>query len=339
MKTLVLLVALFALLLAPAARAWNRIGHMAVAAIAFDHLTEAEQDKLGALLGHLENNDRMLTGLGTSVEDPRTLVMAASTWTDLVKSDTQRYFHNGYNEPGPLAAISVSAGKRADGKLPMHKGWHFIDTPYHIDTHADGPPLDDHVVNIVQVLTVLDRQLKQPQPADDAERAYEIAWLLHLVGDLHQPLHCAQGFDDQNPTGDVGGNNIITEDPVTHEKELHAFWDDLLGKDTASKKGRLRLDLDAVKASEVVATLGHPRLPAHALEIDFGAWAASTHKHAVEDAYGELTIDVVPLQHSDKTVDSATIDDDYRAMATRLARKQVYLAGRRLAALLKTYLK
>jgi S1/P1 Nuclease len=334
-RTSLILGTLLAFSMVSAAQAWNRIGHMTVAGIAYDELTPAEQKKLAEILTHLSNNDRMLTGLADSADDPRALVMAASTWPDLIKSDSDNYFNNGYDEPGPLESISASAGEK-DGKLPMHKGWHFIDTPYNLDTKKDGSPLNNNVVNIVQVLKVLDKQLRQSM--DKEERAYEMAWLLHLVGDIHQPLHCAQGFDAQNPKGDVGGNNIITDDPITHEKELHAFWDDVLGKDTPSKIHQLRLDLDVVKSSEVISNIGHAAIPANALDIDFQKWADDTHKLAVDDAYGKLNIDVVELQHGDKTADSVTIDEDYHSMADRIARKQVYLAGHRLAALLKTYL-
>jgi hypothetical protein len=160
----------------------------------------------------------------------------------------------------------------------------------------------------------------------------------HLVGDIHQPLHCMDGFDAQNPKGDTGGNNILTVDPITHAGNLHSFWDDVLGKGTRPTGGHLRLDLDAVKASEVTSTLGSISLPTDATEVDFQKWADESHKLAVEDAYGELHFTVVPGPHGQETADSVNIDEDYEAMATRIARKQVCLAGHRLAALLKTYL-
>jgi hypothetical protein len=315
--------------------AWDGVTHMAVAGLAYDQLSTAQQSNLVEILSHLRNNGRMISGLRTSAHNSRDIVMAAATWPDLIKSDSVHFYNNGYDEHGPLQSISYSADKK-DGKFPMHKGWHFIDISYHIDTKEDGQAPDDAIVNVVQVLTTLDKQLKHPTEKD--EEAYEIAWLLHLVGDIHQPLHCISGFDAQNPKGDTGGNDIITVDPTTHAPNFHAFWDDVLGKDTPSQGGHPRIDLDAVKASEIVAALGNISLPANATDVDFQKWANESHKLAVEDAYGPLHFNLVPGHHGHENADSVNIDEDYDAMATRVAKKQVYLAGHRLAALLKTYL-
>ena len=49
-------------------------------------------------------------------------------------------------------------------------------------------------------------------------------YVLHLIGDLHQPLHCTSLIDYEFPKGDMGGNNI----KITYngeQTELHGFWD------------------------------------------------------------------------------------------------------------------
>lgn len=356
-----LLVTMLTLTVSPVAHAWNRIGHMTVAGIAYDQLTDQEKQKLVAILKHLPNSQQMIDDFGDTPPTDRELVMAAATWPDLIKSDTVHYVDNGSNEHGPLKAVTASGGE-TNGKVPMHKGWHFIDISYNLDTKTDGKA-PDGIVNIVEVLTVIDQALRNPPPnPNNADQAYQIAWLLHLVGDIHQPLHCAQGVDTQNPApeGDRGGNNIVTHDPITHEKELHAFWDDLLGKDTIPPRNRpngaagasggrtgnhrIRLDLDAVKASQVISAVERASGAANAgnagnPDNQFQKWADASHKLAVDDAYGELQIRVVPDEHSEKDVDTVTIDQDYHDMASRIAVKQVDLAGHRLAALLKVYLK
>jgi hypothetical protein len=67
----------------------------------------------------------------------------------------------------------------------------------------------------------------------DEEKAIYLTWLLHLVGDIHQPLHCTAVFSEQFPNGDKGGNDAfirIRSSPV----KLHAFWDGLLGNGTTA---------------------------------------------------------------------------------------------------------
>ena len=43
----------------------------------------------------------------------------------------------------------------------------------------------------------------------DEEKAIYLTWLMHLVGDIHQPLHCAAVFSEQFPNGDKGGNDAF----------------------------------------------------------------------------------------------------------------------------------
>ena len=43
----------------------------------------------------------------------------------------------------------------------------------------------------------------------DEEKAIYLTWLMHLVGDIHQPLHCTAVFREQFPNGDKGGNDAF----------------------------------------------------------------------------------------------------------------------------------
>jgi hypothetical protein len=61
----------------------------------------------------------------------------------------------------------------------------------------------------------------------NALKSYDLSWLLHIVGDVHQPLHCTARFGHAHPHGDAGGNLVTVCD---HGCEaLHKFWDDVLG--------------------------------------------------------------------------------------------------------------
>ena len=87
------------------------------------------------------------------------------------------------------------------------------------------------------------------------DKAVAICWIFHLVGDIHQPLHNTEYFSRKEglQQGDQGGNRFGLK--INGRKwKLHAFWDDLLGEDTAywddSAEHQQQLYRDAMKAAE-----------------------------------------------------------------------------------------
>jgi hypothetical protein len=61
----------------------------------------------------------------------------------------------------------------------------------------------------VNILTALAENVGVVKNQNDPEpKAIALAWLFHLVGDIHQPLHTAQLFTVDYPQGDRGGNEI-----------------------------------------------------------------------------------------------------------------------------------
>ena len=59
-------------------------------------------------------------------------------------------------------------------------------------------------------------------------RAASLSWLIHLVGDIHQPLHCESFYSDAYTNGDRGGNEFYVK-PADQPVRLHGVWDGLLG--------------------------------------------------------------------------------------------------------------
>ena len=52
-------------------------------------------------------------------------------------------------------------------------------------------------------------------------------YLLHLVGDIHQPLHNTNFFNATYKTGDLGGNLIKVTTPQGKAMNLHAYFDSI----------------------------------------------------------------------------------------------------------------
>ena len=55
-------------------------------------------------------------------------------------------------------------------------------------------------------------------------KAMMTRYMIHCVGDMHQPLHAAEMFNDQYRYGDYGGNSININ-YAGFPSELHLFWD------------------------------------------------------------------------------------------------------------------
>ena len=91
------------------------------------------------------------------------------------------------------------------------------------------PPLPDE--NVIDSYADHVRQFQDPgTPVED--KALHLSWILHQLGDIHQPLHAVARFSRVLPEGDRGGNGVHLPNPRRQRdwsNNLHAYWDDLLG--------------------------------------------------------------------------------------------------------------
>ena len=307
-----LVVAFAALLLTLACRtatAWNSIGHMSVAWVAYQKLTPAEKTRVTALLKLNPYYPKWIAMIpaGTSDADRDMYVfMMAATWPDEIKAMGSHYVGN--DTPPRKEAASLNDGYKA---MKAHKYWHFVNTPLGI-AGASVPPLS--APNVTHKITVFRAALASKVP--DRVKSYDLVWLLHLVGDVHQPLHCSNRVSAANPRGDLGGNLVVVNGPA---KELHAFWDGALGQGGTSNF------MDAVK---VASALPDPdaSLVSDDKEDD---WAAESFALAGSAVY------VDPVGPG---LDPVTMTASYTANMEKIAKERVALAGARLANLLKTAL-
>jgi hypothetical protein len=84
---------------------------------------------------------------------------------------------------------------------------------------------DENALNVMQALELNRRVLTSPASSNQ-DKALHLAWLMQLVGDIHQPLHATALVTPKLfPEGDRGGNEIKIAGPTN----LHKRWDDLLG--------------------------------------------------------------------------------------------------------------
>jgi hypothetical protein len=86
---------------------------------------------------------------------------------------------------------------------------------------------DPDPVNILTAMAENETVVKKE--SDPERKAIAFAWLFHLVGDIHQPLHTVQLFTADYPKGDRGGNQICVRVTQTGQPmNLHRFWDGVI---------------------------------------------------------------------------------------------------------------
>ncbi|HKW02111.1 MAG TPA: S1/P1 nuclease [Vicinamibacterales bacterium] len=314
-QSISLAILLFLILAVAPVHAWFNGGHMVVACIAYKNLTPQTQARVDALLKKNPMYKTWTKGIAKKDKGLTAFVMAA-TWADCIKD---HICAPGYTSDGG----DVPPGKPTDDqnigyadKL-MHRYWHFIDVP--LSAGAPGlPPKFPNAQTEILLLTTAIGSNK----SDDI-KSYDVVWLEHLVGDVHQPLHATSRFTKNHSSGDRGGNSVhFCTSPCTDE--LHAFWDGQLGdKPTVA---------EVTQTAAALIALGKP---AGADNLDPASW--------VSDSFALSAVDVYVAPISDDNDPSVTIsprpDAAYQAKATTVARAQVALAGFRLAGLLNQNLK
>jgi nuclease S1 len=250
--------------------AWGAKGHQIVGDIATSQLTPQTKKNLKLLVG-----DETLASI--------------STWADDVRKQRDESF-----------------------------GWHFVDIPRDAegfnetrdcfrpqDKHKDADT--DHHNCVVDRIEIF-RQVLADGNATREQRVEALKWLVHFVGDLHQPLHATEeargGNDIKLP---VFGNPQCGDYPCN----LHWTWDSMLIEHSGlSEHDYLKHEQKLIRAEKLEAS-GSP--------VD---WANESHLQA-------RTI---------MNENPAAVDQAYYSANIHLIDQKLALAGLRLAALLNSTL-
>lgn len=296
--------AVLGLSVSPAA-AWNEKGHMVVARLAWNELTAQERAKVIKILESHEHYGELLKkDRPPNIPEDEWVFMRAAVWADLVRSAKYKKFH----EPN----------------------WHFINHPFVVPGSA-AESKEPKAENVVAAINMNKQQATGG--GDQKKRAIAVTWLFHLIGDVHQPLHCATLFSDEFPNGDRGGTRArfrINDGTA----QLHAFWDGLLGRSISlSSIGSSVHEVEAllkVFPDAVGSDLTANTTPAQ--------WAKEGFDLAVKFGYlgGELDV-----AHADTDPTEASLQptpDGYAETAGQVARFAAAKAGKRLAKVLKEVL-
>lgn len=279
------LAGLLALLLAAApgsAHAWGEDGHRLIARLAYERLSPSVRAEIDRLIA--------ADAADPSPGCPITSVESLSTWSDCVR------------------------GIRA---YANQSPWHYDNIPIcnaRAFSCADG--------NCATAAIARAERTLRNRRADDQARVRALARLVHIVGDIHQPLHAADN-------GDRGGNSDRVEfraalpDGLDRPSNLHSAWD------TALVATSLPADNATARAEVAALVDANRRQWARGGAAD---WARQSNRIAAAFIYARW-----PERLACGTAARApiVIDDVYVADARPVVRQQLARAVARLTLVLE----
>lgn len=299
------------------ALAWDSTGHRLSASVALRYLDADTRSSLRALL---EQHPRYEQDFHSAM--PAEIAAA--------ESNVQLDWLLGQAAYWPDIARGFDESERAKYSRPS---WHYIDGAWlrgaaniqgnlyvnretaeaimgpaarEIRTEADAD----------NVMTALDYNTRVL--ADSAlpasQRAVALCWVLHLMGDVHQPLHSGSLYSARLfETGDRGGNAIRIGD-----SNLHARWDQAMrGADDQA------IDLLSAASNKDLSNRAS----------DWALWLAESRSHLRPSVYSDAILDAIRLAETNSAnrLPSQSLSDDYIANMIEIASERLSLAGLRLA--------
>jgi hypothetical protein len=189
--------------------------------------------------------------------------------------------------------------------------WHYVDIPIdqpHLDMARDCPKGECVLAKIEDFKKVV------VDPAATAvQRREALMFLVHFVGDMHQPLHCSDNKDK--------GGNDVKLDFFGKNSNLHSAWDSgLIGRMGKEDELFTRFSSDLTRKRANKWGKGTVE-----------EWAEQSHKIAQKVVYGKL-----PKAAAGGPV---KLDAAYERVADPVIKSQIEKAGARLAALLNVTLR
>jgi S1/P1 Nuclease len=275
-----LLLALLLLALPAPALAWWEYGHEMSARIAEAYLTPKARNELRRLMAKQAQLD--------TPECPVRNLQEASLWADCIKQYRDRF---SYQNSWHYQNVSVCRPFEPRANCP------------------DGNCVSAQIPRNARLLA--DRKLP------DRERLQALAYLVHFVGDIHQPMHAGDNADR-------GGNDVAANYGAiqTPRLNLHAIWDGYLAERSFTEPpGELQGLLASVTPEQFEAW-------SQGTVVD---WHREAWQHSRDLAYGKLPVGDVCQQ---KPAERVTIDEAYVQATRDEVRRQMQKAGIRLARML-----
>jgi hypothetical protein len=279
----------------PAVWGWGVEGHNLVARLAAARLSPKASAAIAEILG------------------PNATLVSISSWADQVRNQRKEsgpwhYVDIPINKPH-LVSISSWADQVRNQRKESGP-WHYVDIPInkpHLDMKRDCAEGNCVLVKIPEFERVLADRNAPPEKRKEA-----LMFIVHFVGDMHQPLHCSDNKDK-------GGNDVKLEF-LGRPTNLHSLWD----------SGILaRMGSEDVLFADLNQELSPKRAKSLA-KGDVKKWAEQSHRQGQVVVYGKL-----PAAQAGK---ATPLNEAYQEQAVPVVREQLERAGARLAKVLNATL-
>lgn len=347
MKKIAIALAVSCAFISSSALAWGNDGHRAVGAIA-DKLLKgtAAQKKIQALLL------------------PGETLESIANWADCVKGT-----YCGPQSPEMIAYVAAN---------PKHAEYHYTDVPYQLNKyhdHAVGTADEDIVQTLKECIAVLQGKGGAAVNPHNFTPRQALILLVHLTGDIHQPLHVGAAFvgkdgkfvvptrqseiDGMNIFDARGGNNFLLDDgkltqmsdglippgepkpvregvPAALTKPFHAYWDS-----TVVDYAMRRLSTKTPEQFAQAVIDGKPNVNVNTGLVSTWPYQWADDALAVsKEAYKDVTTGAVTEKVSKSGEKYSTwsleVPPNYPVPSSQIAKEQLTKGGYHLAALLKT---
>jgi hypothetical protein len=275
--------------------AWNCNGHAITAQIAFELLSEE----------CLAYYTRIAQYQMIHFEDLSTLA-EISCWADDIKDFTSQY-----------------------------NQWHYMDQCWNpvIDNVSVPCPTPQEMPypDIRDALRASIAGLQSNSPTTLHEQSFWFAFLIHLVGDVHQPLHTSCLFDSRWPNGDNGGNLYLLR-YNGKKSNVHSFHDSCAGALQQSYQRPLaKFPLDVSTLRNVSVELINNQTFAEGVNpnnLNVEQWLSEGFDAVANHSYSYGNGTMLPYNAS------VTWGDEYAVQLRVVLQNKLALGGRRLALLL-----
>ena len=303
------------------AMAWDSVGHRLSAAVAMDFLSADTQARLLRILRQHPRFDEDFLAQVPGFIDPSDdrqmaewLLGQAAYWPDIVRGLPAAEMDK-YNRP----SWHYIDGAWLRGAATV-QGNNYIGVARFDDISGEDRATIRNERQVHNIVTALDyntlvlADASRPMP----ERAVALCWVLHLMADIHQPLHAGSLFSTALfRRGDRGGNGVPTD-----AGNLHARWDQALG--AAGLVETLPL------IQRQLSGLARPGI--QAVESDWSQWLAESRQLLLTDVYTDaMKQAIVAADQTGRRLGSQTLSADYVSRMQEIARQRIGLARVRLA--------
>ncbi len=290
--------------------AWDDVGHKITGYIAWQRMSPAARENVIKILRAAPEDSQLATfyqSYGSEPEETRKreYFMLVTTWADIVRDRDFKTRFAKYNKGNWHYADTF--WKQVNGKVEELTGF-----------PEGGLGLEK--------LIEMDKVLRDPA-ASNGDKAVAIAWIMHIGGDLHQPLHTSARVTDVEPKGDQGGNLFLLSPEGAKREDrvnLHSYWDSITGRNIPLKGEQCERDYIQPIADKIMKKYPFDKMQSQLKLGQYDAWQKESFAFNPTDVFSaDLKRNEMP-------------SDKYRKNAFEVSERQFAMAGYRLGETLNT---